>query len=113
MKNKITEDKLINRFLLGEVADEQKAQVEELFFNDDEFFDSMLAMEDELIDDYVQGALSQRERQLFATHFLNSAERRNRVEFAQALWQTAEQASATPTVKALLLPISCALVINN
>jgi hypothetical protein len=94
MKNRINDDKLVSQFLLGEVSEEQKAQLEERFFNDDEYFDYMLALEDELIDDYAQGALSKHERELFEKRFLNSPERRSRVEFAKALHKTASLETA-------------------
>jgi hypothetical protein len=89
MKNRTNDDKLVSRFLLGDVTEEQKAQLEERFFSDDEYFDYMLAIEDELIDDYAQGALSERQREMFEKHFLNSPARLQRVAFAQALQKTA------------------------
>src|ERR1051325_10693415 len=94
MKNKINDDKLASRFLLGDLPEEQKAQLEERFFTDDDYFEYMLAVEDELIDDYAQGALTGRERERFETYFLNSPERRSRLEFARALQKTADRAPA-------------------
>lgn len=99
MKNRLKDDKLISQFLLGELSEENKAQLEAQFFNDDEYFDYMLAIEDELIDDYAQGALSPHQRELFEKHFLNSAERRSRVEFARALHISATQAMAAQTAR--------------
>jgi hypothetical protein len=101
VKNRLNDDKLISQYLLGDLSEEDQAQLEEQFFNDDEYFDSMLAIEDELIDDYVQGELSPRQRELFEKHFLGSPERRSRVEFAQALQISAAQATTAQTARAI------------
>jgi hypothetical protein len=101
MKNRLDDYQRVSQYLLGDLSEEDQAQLEEQFFNDDEYFDSMLAIEDELIDDYAQGELSPRQRELFEKHFLCSPERRSRVEFAQALQISAAQAMAAQTARAI------------
>ncbi|MCI0486465.1 MAG: hypothetical protein L0229_07675 [Blastocatellia bacterium] len=79
------DEKLIVRYLLGDMKEEERTRVEERFFEDDEFYAQMTALQEELIDDYVHGDLAARERDLFEKHFLSSPKRRERVEFAATL----------------------------
>ena len=52
---------------------------------EDGFFDELLLVEEELIDDYVGGQLPLDERQRFEQHFLSTPERQRQLRFAQAL----------------------------
>lgn len=45
------------RYLLGQSPKEERAQVEERYFSDGEYFDQLLALEDSLIDDFVTGRM--------------------------------------------------------
>ena len=87
-----TDEKLMARYLLGDMKEEERVVIEERFFGDDEFYAQMTAIQEELIDDYLQGDLSGREREFFESHFLSSPKRRERVEFAAALARVLPQA---------------------
>lgn len=84
MNNKI-KDKLIIKYLLGQLSEDQMVKIEEEYVTDKNFFDQLVAVEDDLIDDYVRGRLSRRQRQQFETYFLCSAERQKKLEFARSL----------------------------
>jgi len=88
-------DELMIRYLLGGVSDEEQARLEEHYFVDDSIFAQLSALEDELIDDYVRGDLTEPQRKQFALHFLNSAERRRKLAFAESLTR---YLSTAPTV---------------
>lgn len=77
-------DDLMMRYLLGDVSDQEQVRLEEHYFGDDGVFEQMSALEDELIDDYVRGELGEPQRKQFELHFLNSAERRRKLAFAEA-----------------------------
>jgi DNA-directed RNA polymerase specialized sigma24 family protein len=83
---------LLIRYLLGVASDTERLAIEEEVFAPDADFDVLLQAEDELIDDYVRGALSTSDRRLFESNFLCTEERRQRLEmvesFVQALAQT-------------------------
>lgn len=81
-------DKLAIRYLLGEVSQQEQTQIEEQFFADDVFFETLLAVESELIDCYVRGKLSPHDGEQFEKHFLASPERRKRVEIARDLMRS-------------------------
>ncbi len=69
-------DQLVIRYLLGEASQQEQNQIEEQFFADDDFFEHLLAVEDELIDCYLRSELAPREREQFEKHFLASPEKR-------------------------------------
>src|SRR5215470_2534384 len=91
----INDEKLISRYLLGELPEEQQVEIEDRAFSDKDYLASITAVENDLIDEYVRGELSAADRQRFETRFLASAERRKRVEFAKAL-RTVVSESAAP-----------------
>lgn len=81
----IIQEKKLMHYLLGELSEAERAELEDLYLVDQDFFDRLLAAEDDLIDDYVQGRLSKKESRLFEENFLTSPERRDRVRAARAL----------------------------
>ncbi len=83
MKQRADSEKLMIRYLLGDVPEDEQIRIEERFFTDDEYFEQLLALEDDLIDDYVNGELTDRERKQFEEYFLAPPTRRQRVEFAK------------------------------
>lgn len=84
LKMETVDEKLAIRFLLGDLAEESRLKLEERFFEEDRFYEQLLAIQEELADDYVQDNLSPGERAQFEKHFLRSSRRRERVEFAAA-----------------------------
>jgi cell division protein FtsB len=84
VKQRDDNEQILVRYLLGEMGEDEQEQVEEMYFGDEEFFDRLLIVEDELIDAYARQKLSELERERFENYFLRSPERRERVEFAKA-----------------------------
>src|ERR1044072_951606 len=78
-------ERLIARYLLGDLPEEQQVAIEDRAFTDKDYLALVTAVENDLIDEYVRQDLSATERRQFETRFLASAERRKRVEFANAL----------------------------
>src|SRR5689334_2659563 len=81
----LNNEKLIARYLLGDLPEEQQVAIEDRAFADKDYLALVTAVENDLIDEYARNELSATERRQFETRFLASAERRKRVEFAQAL----------------------------
>ena len=79
-----TNDDVMTRYLLGDVSDEEQARLEELYFVNDRAFEQLAAVEDELIDAYARGELSESQRNQFELHFLNSTERQRKLAFAES-----------------------------
>jgi len=94
----VDNETLIARYLLGELPEEQQAEIEDRAFSDKNYLASITAVENDLMDEYASGELSAADRQRFESRFLASAERRKRVEFAKAL-RTFVSESAGPEKK--------------
>lgn len=80
-----SEQETIRRYLLGQASPEDSSKVEERLLADDEFYQELLIVEDELIDLYISGELSEPEREGFEPHFLLPPERQQKLRFARSL----------------------------
>ena len=95
----LNNEKLIARYLLGDLPEEQQVAIEDRAFADKDYLALVTAVENDLIDEYVRQELSPTERQQFERQFLASAERRKRVEFAKALARGPERTVVSETAK--------------
>jgi len=75
----------IRRFLLGDLNDEGREQVEKRIFTDGEYRQEVLIVEDELLEDYALGELSERERELFRLHYLSTPRQMQKLRVSRAL----------------------------
>src|SRR5262245_22675175 len=91
-------NKRLSRYLLGEVPEDERAEIEDAYLSDADAFDELLVAEDELIDAYVRGTLSRKDSELFERNFLSSPTRRERVKTARALMKFADMHSADTRV---------------
>ena len=82
----LTADKQeVRSYLLGVLDADRKTQLEEQILSAPETYEELLLVEEELIDQYVAGGLSELERRQFETHFLITAERQKNLRFGQLL----------------------------
>ncbi|MEW6212968.1 MAG: hypothetical protein AB1631_31885 [Acidobacteriota bacterium] len=93
MELKSTDEYLIRRYLLGDASDEERLAVEERFFADDDFYQSMLVAEDDLIYDYLRGAMGLHDRRLMEAQIAASPRRLQKVELVRGLMRSAESES--------------------
>src|SRR5258708_10755197 len=82
---------LLQRYLLGNLSEEERVRVEDRAFADPAYLGALEAAEADLMDAYVRGELPQSDRRQFERLFLTSRQRRNRVEFARALATVADE----------------------
>lgn len=85
MKSETKEQETVRQYLLGQAPPEDSVQVEERLLADSAFYETLLIVEDELIDQYLTGEFSEPERIRFETHFMLAPERQQRLRFARAL----------------------------
>lgn len=97
MKGILHEEKTIRKFLLGEMAETERAALEDRLLADEEFFALIEDAENDLVDDYVGGRFTARERDSFENYYLAHPENRAKVETARVL-QAAKEESKTNTV---------------
>jgi len=100
MANSALQQEQMRRYLLGDMADAEKDALDAVIFGDDENFDRMWEIENDLVDCYLRGRLSQAERDRFERHYLASQKHRERVAFAKSLLKAADEeriSERTPT----------------
>lgn len=86
---------VLRKYLLGELTEEEELAFEEQLLADDELFDLVLAEEDELVDDYLSGELSEAECERFDSYFLSTPERRRKLSFGETLSRYEEGRAAS------------------
>ena len=84
MKDIEHEQLLIRKYLLGELNEEQRQQLEQRVITNPEFKEEVLITEEELLEDFVSGTLSSQDRELFLRSYSSPAQLR-KVEVAKAL----------------------------
>jgi hypothetical protein len=99
MKDEADNEKLLVRYLLGNLTEEQRLQVEGEFLSDDQSYERLLALEDELFYDYAQNKLSPGERERFEKRFLSSERNRKRAILASAMAHKMSEAAPVETAE--------------
>lgn len=93
------DDRLLTRYLLGALPEEEAERLDELCIVDDELATRLHALENDLVDAYVRGEVSGEDLRHFESFYLSSAKRRQKVEFAAALLELEKRpAAASATV---------------
>jgi hypothetical protein len=85
LKSDHKEQETMRHYLLGLAAEDGWLSLEERLLTDSEFFQELLIVEDELIDQFLGDELSPAEREKFETHFLLAPERQRKLSFSRAL----------------------------
>jgi hypothetical protein len=89
MESQSQDEKLIARYLLGELTEDEQTELEERAFSDRDYFQQVRAVEKDLIDEYTRGELSGPALQSFERRFAASDSRRRQIGFARAFTQVA------------------------
>lgn len=74
----------LRRYVLGQLAEDARAELEKGLLANDELFEELLAIEDEIIDDYLGERLNASDRAAFENHFLATPERHEQLKFGRA-----------------------------
>ena len=102
--NTVNEEKLLRRYLLGELNEQEQLAVEERVFADEDSYQQLVILEDELRYDYAQGVLAPMQCERFEQRFLQEPGAKKRVKLAEAVlnqaFKRAEQEPATEPVLA-------------
>lgn len=73
------------RFLLGIVNDSERQQIESLLIVDPEAEETILIAEDELVEDYLEGSLSESDRARFLEQYAYGPRQRRRLRISQSI----------------------------
>lgn len=72
----------VRSYLLGRLSSERQTELQTLFQDDPNVREELLAVEEELFDQYVEGGLSAEDKQLFETHLLITTAGQQKLQFA-------------------------------
>ena len=75
----------MKNYLLGTLDPEQRRQLEQRILSEPDLHEELSLNEEELIDQYVEGSLSELERQQFETNFLITPKRQKDLQFGRLL----------------------------
>lgn len=103
MTTEFPNETVLRRYLLGTLPEDQWDEIEQQLLREDDFASNIEVIEDEIIDDYLQGTLSKQERQAVETHFLCPPERQRKLWFARLL-RSHLQHQEQPVIKPIPTP---------
>lgn len=96
-------EQLIEKYLLGDLPDQERERVEERYFTDSDFLEQVQAAEAEIIEDYARGLLSPATARKVEQNLLTSDYQKEKGRFAntllRAIDQNGERAPVFPQVK--------------
>ena len=97
MNNEI-DDAFLREFLLGKVSDEDRGRIEDLFLTDSQAKERVLGVEQDLIEDYLEGMLTAADSERFVSRYAQTEEQRRRLRITKSIkdWAIAESASTVP-----------------
>ena len=95
----------IKKYLLGNLEESSKTQLEERLLNDAQLFEEVLIAEDELVDHYVAGRLSVDDKVRFESHFLVTPDRVRKMQFGHT-FQRYLELNDTAEVPLALKPVN-------
>ena len=97
------EQDAVRGYLLKQLPDAERQEIELRLLSDDSFFPELEIGEDELIDDYLANELSRAERVRFEENFLTSPERLSKLRSAQAMKRYLGPFTPAPPQKSRIL----------
>jgi CHAT domain-containing protein/cytochrome c-type biogenesis protein CcmH/NrfG len=103
MNHEGNDEERLRKYLLDELNEAEQQAIEERLLTEQELFDLLSVIEDELIEDYLSGELSTDERGDFESYFLATPDRRRKLDFtrtlARYLMMDQEEAIKSPALR--------------
>lgn len=97
ISQQLAEEQWIRAYFLGDLPESEEERIQERLFTDRDFFESLLIVEGELVDDYALDLISNRERAKLESGFLTSPHQYRRVEFIRTLDRYIANNKAVPS----------------
>jgi hypothetical protein len=89
MKEKPVTEALARRFLLGQVEDLAQQEIESLFISDPEVKNTVLLAEEDLVEDYLDGNLTESDADEFLLRYGHTPHQRRKLRIAESIKQYA------------------------
>jgi len=90
--------RLMKRYLLGTTSAEERSTVEDKYLSNADTFEELTAAENDLIDSYTRGKLSDLDKREFEKRYLTSPKQQARVDFSLVLGELSAQTHQTTSV---------------
>lgn len=99
MKEDAASESTLRQFLLGNVDEEERERLESLFITDSVVRERILAAEQDLIDDYLDGSLTSAEKQSFIQQYADTPVQKRKLRIATSIkdWATAQGKVSPPS----------------
>ncbi|MCC7307475.1 MAG: zf-HC2 domain-containing protein [Acidobacteria bacterium] len=104
---------LMSDYLLGKLSEPERERLEDQLFEDDDLFAAMLASEDCLIADYLDGNLTPDENERFTGYFLSSVENRRKLELQKELRTSDSEASRVAPKEGTEEKLSSGIILSS
>lgn len=95
MDRKLPEENMIRRYLLGVLQEPELSEIEEKLLSSEELSQTADLIEDEIIEQYLDGELDDRDKRAVETHFLRPPAHQKKLHFARLLRHHFAQSPAT------------------
>lgn len=105
MKPVVDERQMLSEYLLGRLSEQEQEELAERYFADDELFDQLLAVENDLLDQYVRGQLAPDEREGFERYLKRLPDGQHKVGVATALTAPSKEVPEPASWWQFLLPL--------
>ena len=91
-------DALLREYLLGKVADDEQEQIENLFLTDSQTRERVLAIEQELVDEYFEDSLAEEDKDKFISLYARTSEQRRKLRITKSIidWAANEPSKPEP-----------------
>lgn len=96
MKEDSVTDALLREFLLGKLVDEDRERMEDLFLTDSATRERILALEQDLIEDYLENSLSHEDKERFLSRYAQTDEQRRKLRITGAIKDWAVREARIP-----------------
>lgn len=100
MKEESITDALLREYLLGMVADEEQEQIENLFLTDPQTRERVFAIEQELIDAYLEDSLAEGDKERFSSLYAHTDEQRRKLRITKSIIDWAANEASRKAVPA-------------
>lgn len=97
MKELEQQKEVIRQFLLGELNEERRQEVEERLLTDSDYRDETLMIESELVEDYLTEKLPPDDRGNFEKHYLSAPRQQRNLKLTKVLLEAAQSAKTQPS----------------
>ncbi len=105
MEQKLPEEDIIRRYLLGALREPELSEIEQKLLSSEELSQTADLIEDEILEQYLDGDLDERDKRAVESHFLRPPAHREKLRFARLLRHHFElESPVAEPVPAKLLP---------